>query len=450
MSIYLKSINSTLDDIARIINRYNWVSSYEIFLQSINQYNGEITFENDFSIHRRRRNGIAIRLISRQKRLKEISLGLSSLSSLSSLKEPKSTETELKSIKFRKLKPPRISSVQGDQGSSMTLSKELVSDMLSDITNLVEKDNSSQINHHVNLEKEIVGLMNLGSKPLIGSSFNFRYSNNAKKISSNRQISVNRAIAARNLNIDLKGVIKSSQEALNNQIQNVVKLNNSLSSVILHPEVLGRIIANYATRFIHVPKTNTSTNIIWDEEFNLYDDPFRTNGFGSCLFDDEGSLTKTQQVIENGIHSGGLYDLQSSNWTSGGNGFRVSWYQPMLRSYQYPISRAMTNLVLVGGSGKGEQFRERSGTTLIIHRGQVNIAGKKEDPIFIIHANESEVWNNNEFTGPGGNLTLHGSITDIMKNGTLSADQYSVVDKAVPGAVYIGYMHIPPNLISIS
>jgi predicted Zn-dependent protease len=252
------------------------------------------------------------------------------------------------------------------------------------------------------------------------------------------------------MEIEFSDIIEDTILSVENQSKKLVKTNSHPPSVILHPEVLGRVIAFHSFQNLVDSPLQIQAKPNWDENLQLYDDPLRTDGYGSCLFDDEGSLTQARQLIEDGYHTAGLFDLMNSDWKVGGNGFRTSWYQPMLRSYQFPLIRNITNLVIVGGNGKGKHFTDRSGTSLVILRGHGFTGGRPENPQFIIHANETELWKDGTFLGPSYNVTVRGSIDELMKQGDLSADQYPVVDDAVSGAVYIGYMHAPSGLIRLS
>lgn len=448
MSSFMVSLESTLDDITRIIDKIDWISSYEVFLQSIELMTGKVT--KNFELRKKERNGVALRIISKRKKLVELSLGNSRLSLLTSLSEPKSTTREVPIFKFQKLKSPRISSIQGDQANSTNITIDLISNML---TNAVIHNNKDNIDltHHIKFEKEKLMIINTGSRLLKSVSFRFRYTVSAKIIHNTRHYSTIRYKAGRNSDVNFSQVIDDAKFAVKRQSQKRFALNTNDVSVIIHPEVLGRIIAFHsANHFVRSPSRDDN-EIIWDENIHIYDDPHRIGGYGSSLFDDEGSLTKPRKIMERGIHTGGLFGLSNSNWKIGGNGFRTSWYHPFLRSYQFPVIRNITNLVVTGGIGKGERFVERSGLTLVILRGHGYASGSLNSPQFIVHTSETEVWKNGEFKGiPAKNMTIRGSINQVMKYGDLSADQYSVVDIAVPGAIYIGYIYVPTGITTLS
>ena len=436
-----------MTDIERTIDRLNWVSSYEIFIQTIEQIIGETSKYNNLNLMKRQRKGITVRVISKSKKLQELSLGFSLLDKIATLSEPKSTAGDSPKLTFKPIKFPRITSIQGDQGSSLDLTKELVEDLLDRIKFTVY-ESKIEVNHRVNLEKETLWISNLGSKPLNGISLRFRYNSNAKLTKHGEQFSVNRAAASRNLAVNFEKVIEEAEKGVKKQSMKTVKLTSEKTSIIIHPEIIGRIIMLYSSdKFLKTPSKLNQVNQVWDENIQLYDDPLRIDGYGSFLFDDEGSLTQPRQLLENGFHTGGLHNMFNSNWKNGGNGFRTSWYQPILRSYQFPIKLNITNLVVVGGTGKGKKFIERSGTSLLVLRGYGYISGDIKDPQFIIHSSETEVWRNGKFIGPTENLTFYGSVDQIMKKGDLSSDQYQVVDNVISGAIYIGYLHASNDLI---
>ncbi|MHA2090606.1 MAG: hypothetical protein ACW98K_07085 [Candidatus Kariarchaeaceae archaeon] len=246
MSQYLKDQKYALLDIERTIEKVNWVSSYEVFLQAIDRITSASWYPVGFEMDRKRIDGVAIRLISKNKKMKEISLGLSSLSKLSSISEPKSTVVDTQIRSFAPLKPPRISSIQRDEGSSIFLTKELVNDLLSKIVESRSPDDLT-LHHSIRLQKENITLINLGSKPLENASFKLQYTIHARKQVSGNSFSTNRTVASRNLNVNFDETITQAIVSTRNQTLPSYRVADEIKSVIFHPEVIGRIIAYQST-----------------------------------------------------------------------------------------------------------------------------------------------------------------------------------------------------------
>ncbi len=107
---------------------------------------------------------------------------------------------------------------------------------------------------------------------------------------------------------------------------------------------------------------------LFDEKFNYTDDPHYYRGSASCAFDDEGTITKAQNLISGGIFNNFIYDCASAkkmNAQTTGNAGRgvVSMPKPVLsnriagignHSLEEMISSIDCGLMLLSSIGEGQ------------------------------------------------------------------------------------------------
>ncbi|MHA2098129.1 MAG: metallopeptidase TldD-related protein [Candidatus Kariarchaeaceae archaeon] len=440
-----------LDEITRLLTKNDWISSYELFYQVVEKLEGNITSigltESEIYLQKKNNTGIALRAISNSRKLFELSLGISSLHMLANLSEPKSTQKDSTNLKFPILRPPRILSVPGDFSKSVSFNEDTVIDKIIETTTDLSHQRIEENSASLTLERETRYIINTGSKGISSSSLKVQFENEIKVKGDNFSYSLNRESYRRNLNFNVRQMSEEFDEVIENRSSPPVAADLDKASVIFHPEIIGKIIAFQSNSLISSPINRY--NPIWKDNIYLYDDPLREEGYSSILFDDEGNLTGSKVLVEKGEFKDSLHTISTSTSRIGGNGYRSAWFQPINRSYEYPITRSITNLVMTGGIGKGKNFTEKNTISLVVLRGHGYIGGMANNPKFVIHAKETEIWQNGECLGQSYNYTFSGSLNEIMRVGDLSADQIQVVDKAIPGAVYIGWLRCPAGIVKI-
>ncbi|MCE7735910.1 MAG: hypothetical protein GPJ54_13600 [Candidatus Heimdallarchaeota archaeon] len=440
-----------IDEMNRLLQKHQWITSYELFYQVIEKidinYQNRKSEKGKFTLKKNRKTGIALRALSPKKKLFELSLGISSLHRLADLKEPKSTQKSEDQLKFLTLKPPRMSSVPGDNSKSINFREETAAEKIEELRFELEKFDVTEQNINLNLERESRYLTNTGSKGISSISLKTHVNHDIKFQYDGFIQGISRERYRRNLNFDKKQIRREFETILEHRTKKLVSANLDNVSVIFHPQIIGKIIA-----FRSKPLISHSPRIIknmWKDNIYLYDDPLRDEGYASILFDDEGNLTKSTKLIEKGDFVNSLHTISSSPTGKGGNGYRIAWFQPLSRSYEFPVTRSISNLVMTGGVGKGENFIEKNTLSILVRGGHGYIGGMANNPKFVIHANETELWKNGECLGPTYNYTFSGSLNEIMKLGDLSKDQTQVVDRAIPGAVYIGWLRCAAGIVKI-
>ena len=444
------SFEISIDDIEKQLEKYSWIDSYEIFTQSLFKLTSISQLRKNglpqTKFQKRKTSGFAIRYITTTHHLVELSLGISLIKKLAELQPPKSTQLTNTKALFNELKKPKLTSIAGDDFKSTNISTELSLNTIDNLASLLHDDVLEGSTITFEIEKEIVQLVNSHSKPQqinsLHTSLGYQYTfeNHQKYLTAEN------TEFRRNLHFNNHEIIQNVSNSISNRLIKSVDIDPKDAKIVLHPEVLGRIIAYQSSLFLS--DSPIEQNIIWSDNFFLYDDPLRDHGYYSVFMDDEGTETKSKTLIERGVHKRGLNTLLNTKWKEGGNAFRNMWFHPVKHSFEYAIRKDATNLVLSGGTGKGEKFTNSQGLSLLIKNGHGYIGGLASNPFFVIHSSETEVWRNGEFLGPTKNYTISGSLHDVMTYGDLSADEYQVIDRAIPTAIYIGWLRLPSDLIT--
>ncbi|OLS24131.1 MAG: hypothetical protein HeimC2_24050 [Candidatus Heimdallarchaeota archaeon LC_2] len=440
-----------IDEIRRLLDRFQWISSYELFYQKIEKIETQLIQKHrkthEVNLKKKSNSGISLRIISKSRRLVETSLGISSLHKITNLTEPKSTQKKEEILIFPQLKNPRIKSIAGDQSKSFNFQENTVLEKLEDLKLEDPENEFEESSNSLNLERETRYIINTGSNGISNSSLKVNLNHSVKILFDYFVYTISRNDYRRNLNFNRKQLELDVFENRVKRSKRFVNANLDDVSIIFHPNIIGKIIAFQSNSLISNPRNQFSP--IWNDQIHLYDDPLREEGYASTLFDDEGNITKSKVLVEKGNFQNSLNTIITGGPSNSGNGYRSAWFQPLSRSYEYPVSRAISNLVMMGGIGKGINFVQKRTVSLLVVKGHGYIGGMANNPKFVIHASEAELWKNGEYLGPTYNYTFSGSLNEIMKYGDLSADQTQVVDKAIPGAVYIGWLRCPPGIIKV-
>jgi len=437
---YLKE---KLEEIRSILDNFVWIKEYQVFMQSLtNQYAKTYEKINE-TIQENNSIGLALRVLSTNNQLLEKSLAISELEQLNTLTEPKSTMSSREDFELPPLKEPHRSSIAGDFSNSVNLQDRPTLGIISEaekFTDTYEMPFEHQA--RVSLEQKLVH--NSNDITLTESTFRVNYQISTTFEVYETHFNLNRETAARNLQLNYDEIIRDLVNATISRIKSRTINLPEDACIILHPQILGILISiYYSSKFVNTEIGET----IWSKNLNLYDDPHRTNGYYSTLFDDEGTLTRGKQLIADGKKLNNLTDLRSSDWQSGGNGFRMEWFQARPRSYQFPVRPAISNLVLTGGTGKGQYFTDRPGTCIVIRDAQGIPSMGSHRGQFILQVHEAEIWRNGIHEGPVKGFSLQGNLDEILTKGHLSADESVAINRLIPGSVYTGWLVIPPSTV---
>jgi TldD protein len=148
---------------------------------------------------------------------------------------------------------------------------------------------------------------------------------------------------------------------------------------------------------------------VGSEQITIVEDGSLPNFRGSFDFDDEGTPSQRNVLIENGILKGYIYDLLTA-WKLGGrptgNGRRESYKH-------YPLVR-MTNTLLMPGGFAPEEIIEETPTGLLTKHlggGEVDTATGN----FTFGVREAYLIENGRITAPVRGATLIGNGPEILK-----------------------------------
>ncbi|MCY3412918.1 MAG: hypothetical protein INQ03_14870 [Candidatus Heimdallarchaeota archaeon] len=447
MSVSKSVMSDDLDEIINKLEKYGWISSYEIFYHNINRFKGILIGDNISKVSNLQ-SGYALRLISKSKRIMELSISDSMLHILNDLTEPKSTRNIIPITEFKQLQSPRMNAIMGDEGATIDFKRSFLNE-LQDIASGIEFQGLDQITRSIDLNVESRIIITTGSSPIYDTSMKSIYELSYIKLTNNILSVAQRQVFQRNLDFDWESIEKLTFEKVNEQESHPINARmENIKGIIIKPNVLGKIIALLVQQYLK--SESSQVDLGWKKNYQLVDDPHRLYGYNSMMFDDEGTLTKSKILVEDGKVKDQLHDLQSSSWSVGGNGFRTAWYEPILRSYKLPINRNFTNLSLYGGVGRGEKFTENSGRLLVIHAARVFLIGTRQNIRYVIHASDCNLMHDDVNLGSVGNLTLTGSVIELMQYSNISSDLHQVVEKAISGAVYCGWAFLHSRYVSMS
>lgn len=147
--------------------------------------------------------------------------------------------------------------------------------------------------------------------------------------------------------------------------------------VILHPAALADVLTAFTWYGANGrlaakgmgPLVGREGETILDERITLRDDPLREGGVLSCPFDDEGTVSATRPLVENGVFRGFLTDLHAAaklGVSSSGNGFREKPLEKE-KSFGAGVSPDVSNLVLEPGDMTLEAMRSGADRIVEIH-----------------------------------------------------------------------------------
>lgn len=443
--MYQDYLLEKLDDIERVIAQKKWVKSYHIFLQSFKEkrlrtYEEEIQNSEDTT-----NMGCSVQILSTNQVLFERTISISDVNRLKLLKPPKSTREKANLDQFPKLNQPNTTSIPGDFSNSIDMESVPNFEILNK-----GFDKSSQYEipfyHTSSLNLETRVITSDGSTRLTENSLRVNYETSTRFDVRDISYILSRSIAGRSLDLDIEKPILELVNATITRIKSPMENLPDDTAILFHPEVIGRIMTSYFA------KTNWNRVLgknILSSDLNLYDDPTKSGGYYSTLFDDEGQLARPKQILDEGRVVSQLNDMRSSNWKEGGSGYRVDWYQPQTRAYNYRIRPAGTNLILNGGAGKGKYFTERPGKVILVRKGATlpGVSSKASD--FILHVHESELYDDGDLLGPVGNFTLSGNFETMLNKGHLSNDPGKMTDQSIPLTFYGGWLIVPSSTVNL-
>ena len=186
--------------------------------------------------------------------------------------------------------------------------------------------------------------------------------------------------------------------------------------VILKNTVFANILSAFKTIF-YAENVQKGLSLLKDKvgeqiavsNFTLVDDPFNEDGLVISTFDDEGTATKCNTIIEDGLLKTYLYNWKSAlkaGVGSTGNGYRSS--------YKSPVSTSTSNLYVKKGDKSLAQMLKNMDKGLMItdvqglHSGLDPVSG---DYSLSAHGYEIE---NGEIKRPVKQITIAGNIFETL------------------------------------
>jgi TldD protein len=193
------------------------------------------------------------------------------------------------------------------------------------------------------------------------------------------------------------------------------------SGILLHESIGHPLEADFIRK-----GTSAYTGRLGDrvasELVTVIDDGTVKNDRGSINFDDEGTSTRANVLIENGILKGFMNDIVSAKHLEvepTGNGRR--------QSYRYPPQPRMTVTYLANGSSDPEEIFESTRKGIYCKSfkgGQVDISNGD----FVFVPVEAYLVENGRISAPVKNLTIIGNGPDALSKVTMVGNDFEFSD----------------------
>ena len=207
---------------------------------------------------------------------------------------------------------------------------------------------------------------------------------------------------------------------------NPKKCNDDVYSIIFEPYSVGELLAfvfaaNFNLKTFSEKKSCFSNSLekkISVEEFNLIDDPLIPQGIGTKPFDDEGTKTSANNLIEKGIFKNtftNLYDGFKENKESTGNAIRMN-SQLGRSSDPIPIA-APHNLKIVQGNSSQEDMIKDTRHGLVVGRLWYTYAVNPIKGDFSCTARSGiKIIENGEIKNPGKPVRIIHNLQMLLQN----------------------------------
>lgn len=149
-------------------------------------------------------------------------------------------------------------------------------------------------------------------------------------------------------------------------------------SVILPPEELGNLLGSSAIYALNAENVHRKRSawakkmgeMVASPKLTFLDDPFDDRGMCSCAYDDEGSRTMRQTLVDRGVLKGFVYDhynaLLTGRKTSGNSLRRMP--NEVQNIYRAPLDIAPINFVIEPGSKSVEEMVAEMDHGLVIEK----------------------------------------------------------------------------------
>lgn len=174
----------------------------------------------------------------------------------------------------------------------------------------------------------------------------------------------------------------------------------------------------------------------------IADDPTYAWGFGSCPFDDEGSVASCTPIIEQGVLKNYLFDLDNAvqfGTASTGNGFRKNMFDKGVdvKAGVYP-----SNLVLRPGTHSFDEMVRSIKHGLIVNQVMGGHTGNVVAGEFGLNIGSGFLVEDGEIKGKVVDAMVSGNIYDLFKQVSMVGDTMQATT-----AVFYGLGYTPPMLV---
>lgn len=175
---------------------------------------------------------------------------------------------------------------------------------------------------------------------------------------------------------------------------------------------------------------------------NIVDDPTYAWGFGTCPFDDEGSVAQRTPIIENGVLRNYLFDLDNASeygTTSTGNGFKKNMFDKGIdvKASVYP-----SNLVLLPGEHRFEDMVRSMKRGLIVNQVMGGHTGNVVAGEFGLNIGSGFLVEDGEIKGKVVDAMVSGNIYDLFKQVSMVGNNMRATT-----AVFYGLGYTPSILV---
>jgi TldD protein len=212
---------------------------------------------------------------------------------------------------------------------------------------------------------------------------------------------------------NLSKKIKIEAKPAPKDIENIL-MNGYVASVFVH-EVLGHLLEGDAILDYNSPFKNKYKRKIGPSFLTIRDVPYIEDGFGNCIYDDEGVQGKEVTLIKDGVFCGIMTTRQIAAELRR-QGFDVELTGNGRASAQYskPMAR-MRNTIMEPGSKTEKELINKLNSGIYL----TATSGGKLDPYtgdFVIEINEAYLVENGQLKYPVDLTEIKGNVMTYLEN----------------------------------
>ncbi len=428
----IDEIRSTVDEIERVLDRANDITGWKIYVQDVEMSTitrvtqGSNTY--DEQVEESIESGIELKVEREGEWVEEYIFGVSSIKNLKEMIQSPSRRQKIDSS-FSEIDVSKLSRVS-IKGDGYFVDTPIWEEMIDDLLEAHDSMQTVNFNEKLIFEKEAIAITNHYSDVVLSGSRRYTAIIDGQ-IMEESNYSQGRVIGSRSFeNFKEKFDLTKSEivQQLVYMKNTPIKILREEMDLLIGPSVTGEIARVLATYF--------QPDVIRDvfpEQYTLIDNPRRVGGFYSYLLDDSGKSTKQSVLFDQRVR----------------NRFKFRSFTQFFRSYRYNLTPHISNVILSGGIGSGENFTERKKSFVKITNAESSIIGLGSELKVIINVTEADQWRNGILSHPVRPFSIIVELRRLFSEGTYSNDQILTFSDQKPGASYTGWIWLPSSCYKI-